>query len=53
MYQIKSEDVYEDYSKDIEKFHFSNYSTESKYYDASNKLVVGKMKYGAGGVVIK
>ena len=53
IYEIKSKDVYEDYSKDKEKFHFSNYSTESKYYDASNKLVVGKMKYEAGGVVIK
>ena len=25
-------------------FDFSNYSAESKYYDDSNKLVVGKMK---------
>ena len=25
-------------------FFFSNYSTKSKYYDSSNKLVVGKMK---------
>ena len=34
MYEIKTEDVYED---------FSNYSTKSKYGN-SNKLVVGKMK---------
>ena len=44
MYDIKTEDVYEDFSKDAEMFDFSNHSTESKYYDNSNKLVVGKMK---------
>ena len=31
-------------SNDKEMFDFSNYSTKSKYYDNSNKLVVGKMK---------
>ena len=40
-YEIKNEDVYEDFSKDKEMFDFSNYSTKSKYYDDSNKLVVG------------
>ena len=30
-----------------------NYSTESKYYDDSNKLVVGKMKDETGGVAIE
>ena len=44
--KIKTEDVYEDFSNDKEKFDFSNYSTESKYYDNSNKLVVGKMTAG-------
>ena len=42
MYQLKTEDVYEDFSKDKEIFDFSNYSAKSKYYDDSNKLVVGK-----------
>ena len=37
MYEIKIEDVYEDFSSDKEKFDFSNYSTKLKYYDASNK----------------
>ena len=32
---------------------FSNYSTKSKYYDNSNKLVIGKMKDGAGGITIE
>ena len=31
---------------------FSNYLTKSKYYDNSNKLVIGKIKYGSGGVAI-
>ena len=34
-------------------FHFTNYSTGSKYYDDSNKLVVSKMKYETAGIVIK
>ena len=34
-------------------FHFSNYSTKSKYYDNSNKLVVGKMKDETAGLAIK
>ena len=42
MYKIK--DVYKDFSNDKEMFDFSNYSTKSKYYDISNKLVVGKVK---------
>ena len=43
MYEIKTEDVYENFSKDKEMFNFSNYSAKSKY-DDSNKLVLGKMK---------
>ena len=33
-------------------FDFSNYLTKSKYYDSSNKLVVGKMKDETAGIVI-
>ena len=32
LYEIKTEDVYEDFSNDKEIFDFSNYSTKSKYY---------------------
>ena len=53
MYQIKTEDVYENFSKDKEMFDFSNYSAKSKYYDNSNKLVVGEMRDEAGGVAIE
>ena len=33
IYEIKTEDVYKDFSSDKEIFDFSNYSTKSKYYD--------------------
>ena len=48
MYKIKTKDVYEDFSSGKEMFDFSNYSTKSKCYDNSNKLVIGKMKYETG-----
>ena len=31
MYEIKTGDIYEDFSKDKEMFEFSNYSADSKY----------------------
>ena len=34
-------------------FDFSNYSSKSKNYDNSSKLVVGKMKDETGGVAVK
>ena len=51
MYEIKTEDVYDDFGSDKEMFDFSNYQTESNY-DNSNKLVIGKMKDETRGVVI-
>ena len=53
MYEIKNEDVYEDFSTNKEMFDFSNYSTKPKYYDDSNKLVTAKMKDETGGVANK
>ena len=50
MYEIKPEDVFEDFSSDKEMFNFSNYSTKAKCFDDSNQLVIGKMKYETGGV---
>ena len=44
LYEIKTEDVYVDFSSNKEMFDFINYSTKSKYYDDSNKLVIGNMK---------
>ena len=53
IYEIKTEDDYEDFNKDKEIFEFSNYSANSKHDDDSNKLVVGKMKDKAADVAIK
>ena len=53
MYEIKTEDVYEDFSTNKEMFDFSNYSTKSKYYDNLNKLVIRKMKDETGGVAME
>ena len=53
MYEIETEDVYEDLGSNKEMFDFSNYSTKSKYYDDSNKLVIGKMKDETGFVRLK
>ena len=33
MYEIKTEDIYKDFSKVKEMLDISNYSTKSKYYD--------------------
>ena len=35
IYEIKTEDVYEYFSKDKEMFDFSNYTTKSRFYDDS------------------
>ena len=54
MHEIKTEDVYKDFSNDKEMlFDFNDSSTKSKYYDNSNKLVVGKTKHETAGVSIE
>ena len=54
MYEIKIEVVYEDFSEDKEIFFIGgNYSTKSKYYDDSNKLVVRKIKDETAGAATK
>ena len=53
LYEIKIEDVYKDFINNKEMFDFSNFSTKSKYYDNSNKLVTSKMKDETAGVAIE
>ena len=43
-YEIKSENIYKEFFKWKGLFDFSNYSRDSKFYDDTNKKVVGKMK---------
>ena len=50
MYEIETKNVYGNFSKDKEMFHFSNYSSTSKYYICSNASVAGKMKDEICGV---
>ena len=50
MHETKTEDLYENFSKNKETLVFNNYSTKTKGYDNSNKLVAGKMKNKTGGV---
>ena len=52
MYEIKSENVYGDLFKWKDLFDFSNYSKDSKFFDDTNKNVIGKMKDEYGGVII-
>ena len=43
-YEIKTEDVYEDFYEDQNLFDFSDYPLNSKLFDPGNKNVIGKMK---------
>ena len=52
VYEIYDKDVYEQCFKDKELFDFSGYPINSKYYDNSNKKVLGKMKDELNGIEI-
>ena len=41
---IKLKNVYEEFFKWEDLFDFSNYSKDSKFFDETNKKVIGKMK---------
>ena len=51
-YEIKAEDVYQDFFNDKFKFDNSDYSESSSFYDKTNKKVIGKFKDEAAGVPI-
>ena len=51
-YEIKSENVYEEFFKWKDLFDFSNYSKDSIFYDDTNKKVTGKMKDEYSGNII-
>ena len=51
-HEITTKNVNKDFSKNQKMFDFSNYSTKSKYYDHSNKLVAGEMKGETGSVAL-
>ena len=43
-YEIKSENVYEEFFKWKDLFDFSNYSKDSNFFDETNIKLIGKMK---------
>ena len=51
-YEIKSEDVYEEFFKHKHLFDFSNYPEDSKFFDETKKKVIGKMKDEPEGKII-
>ena len=51
-YEIKSENIYEEFFKWKDLFEFSNCSEDSKFFDDTNKKVIGKMKDEYSGVII-
>ena len=51
-YEIKSENVYEEFFKWKDLFDFSNYSKDSTFFDKTNKKVIGKMKDEFDGVIV-
>ena len=53
MYEITTEDIYEDCSNNKETFDLSKYSTKLIYYDDSNKLVIRETKDETGGIAIE
>ena len=53
LYEIETEDIYEDFSNNKEIIDFSNYPIKSKYYDKLNKLVIIKMKNETANVAIE
>ena len=52
VYEIKTEDVYEDFYLDKDLFDFSDYPLHSKFFDPVNKKVIGKMKDEFKGKII-
>ena len=47
-YEIKSEDVYEEFFEHKHLFDLSNYPKDSKFFDPTNKKVVGKIRLFEG-----
>ena len=50
-YEIKSEDVYEEFFQHKHLFNFSNYPKDSTFFDETNKKVIGKIKDESEGKI--
>jgi len=49
LYEIETEDIYEDMNADEDEFDFARYSKSSKYYNPKNNKVLGKFKDETSG----
>ena len=49
---IKSKNVYEEIFKRKDLFDFSNYSKDSKFFNETNKKIIGKIKDEFDGVIV-
>ena len=52
-YEIQTEDIYQDFWNDKDKFDNSDYPESSQYFSKANKKVIGKFKDEAAGMPIK
>ena len=52
VYEVKTEDFYEDFYQDMNLFDFSDYPLDSEFFDPVNKKVIGKMKDEFEGRII-
>ena len=52
MYEIKTEDLYQEMESDLQLLDTSNYSKEHPLYSTTNKKVIGKFKDETGGLPI-
>ena len=51
-YEIQTDDVYQDFLNDKDRFDNSDYSKRSQYFDEINKKVICKFKDEAAGIPI-
>ena len=51
-YEIQTEDIYQDFWNDKDKFDNSDYPESSQYFSKANKKVIGKFKDEAAGIPI-
>ena len=51
-YEIETEDVYQDFWNDKDRFDNSDYPESSQYFNKTNKKVIGKFKDEAAGIPI-
>ena len=52
-YEVKPNDVYDELFKHKHLFDFSNFPQDSKFFEETNKKVIGKMKDKLGGVIVE